>query len=244
MRRSLALPLYGASAVLLLLVVLEWLPGRSAPVVHAPVPTRATAATPAGAEEKDVGEWADTVLERPLFTIGRRPGKSAGKTQLVSSTGLPRLAGIMITPFGRRAIFMPDGGKPLVLAEGAALGEDKINEIKPDRVLVSGPKGDMVLLPAYDHHPGVPTPPVFQPPTPPFQPNLPTAGPPPGMVPGQPNFAFPNGRPQIPFPPPGTPTPPPSDNSNDDDDSGDQAQPVAPMPALPAVRPGIPRERQ
>jgi hypothetical protein len=191
-------------------------------------------------EAKDTGESADTVLGRPLFTVGRRPPKSSGGGHQANTSGLPRLAGIMITPAGKRAIFAPDGGKPLVLTEGAALDDATIRSIQRDRVVVNGPKGELVLWPTYDRSKAGQ-----------LTPTLPTF-PQPGLNPGFPNPgfnpAFP-GRPN--FPVQMVPQPQPQGASGDgSDDAGDTpSQPTIMAPQLQAPIPGphnpaFPRERQ
>jgi hypothetical protein len=62
---------------------------------------------------------------------------------------------------------MPDGGKPVVLAEGASIEDGTIRQIALDRVIVASSKGDMTLYPSFDHNrtppaPIVPNTPLFQ----------------------------------------------------------------------------------
>jgi hypothetical protein len=125
------------------------------------------------------------VLDRPLFSISRRPPKAtAGPSAAAPDEA--RLAGILIGRFGKRAIFAPQGGgKPLVLAEGSQVNESSIRAIEPDRVILAS---GAVLKPEFDRN-RVPT--AF---TPPFQPPVPNF-PAPGFVGG--NVAQP-GFPRIP----------------------------------------------
>ena len=225
----------GAMAgVLLLVLVVEWLPGGQEAVTVAPPNLHPRAVSEPDTVAKDTESWARTIVARPLFAINRRPPKSAGGRSAVASTGLPRLSGIMISQAGKRAIFMPEGGRARTLAEGAMLDEYRISQISADRVILSGAKGEMVLKPAYDGlragggaEPGVGQPgfPGFQPPG--FQP--------PGFNPA--------------FRPPGfplqAPQPQPAANASDDDNADDAppAQPVAP-PVFPGFHgPFIPRGR-
>jgi hypothetical protein len=230
-KSDLAIPIYGAAAALVLILIVEWLPS-SEPVVPVLPPAAHTHGAGSDAESvaKDTQAWANTIVDRPLFTVGRKPPKQGPGNHQVASSGLPRLSGIMITGFGRRAIFMPDGGKALTLGEGATLDDYTIRQIAADRVVLTGAKGDMVLRPAYDAaHAGEG-----------FQPTAVTPGfPQPGFQP--PGF---NGG----FRPPGfqAPQPPPPANANDDDndDTPAQSPPQAPPQPFPGFHgPFIPRGR-
>jgi hypothetical protein len=248
-RRSLAAPFYGTAVLLGIVLVLEWLPAAEPPPVKpAPVPRTGAVASDA-VEAKDTEDWADTILKRPLFTVGRRPPKTAHGKPLFSTNGMPRLSGIMITKAGRRAIFAPDGGKTLVLAEGATLEDGTIRSISADRVIISGPKGDITLQPTYDHGKTggliTPTTPMF--PQPGMNPGFPNPGFNPAF-PGQANFRPPQFQPPVPQPQPQNDSPQPAadggDNTNDDnsDATPPPPQPMPPQP-FPGARPGIPRER-
>ena len=180
---------------------------------------------------KDTSDWADAILQRPLFTIGRRPPKASKGPHVLTGTGLPRLAGIIYTPSGPHAIFMPDGGKPLTLQEGAMLDDDTIRQIKPDRVILNGPKGMTVLTPSYDKQ----------------QRSLTTLGgpafTPPAFTPGFPNGFNPAFSPAAPgFQ--GQPVPPVPQNQGADD-AGDGTPPPVPAPPFPGFRgPNIQRGRE
>ena len=162
----------------------------------------------------------------------------------VATGGLPRLAGIMITQGGRRAIFMPDGGKPLTLAEGASLDDYTIRHILADHVVLTGAKGDMVLRPSYDtaHGGGITTAAGEGVPQPNIQPGF-----------GQPNFPGggftpgfrPPGMPQMGMPQPQVPPPASSDDDNSDAQPAPSAPstPVQPQPFAGFRGPFIPRGR-
>jgi hypothetical protein len=137
----------GASAVLLLILIVEWawpIPSL-APGPPAPLPSLAARAVlPA----RQTAGWVSLILARPLFTINRRPAKSAAGPA-AAAAGDARLCGIMISATLRRAIFAPEGGgKPLVLGEGASVNDSVIARILPDRVIMAS---GTVLLPLYDH---------------------------------------------------------------------------------------------
>lgn len=234
MNSTLAMPFFVTCGVLVAILPIEWLPAPAPPVVKPAVATHPASAA-GDSEPKDTADWADTVLGRPLFTVGRRPPKSSGGGHLVANTGLPRLAGIMITPAGKWAIFAPDGGKPLVLAQGGALEDATVRTIKRDRVVVNGPKGEQVLWPTYDHNLSrlTTTQPMFP------QPGFNGGTPVPGFGPGFP------GRPAFPMQPQ-MPQAPPQGGQNDSDD--DTSGPPAPAPNQPTFPgqpvPAFPRERQ
>jgi hypothetical protein len=85
--------------------------------------------------------WVATILARPLFSRSRRPPAIAAETR----PGLPRLSGITISPAGKRAIFAPAGGKPIIAREGDHVGVFTIRSISADRVIITGPGGIIVL---------------------------------------------------------------------------------------------------
>ena len=233
MRPSRALWFYGASAALLLVLAVEWLPsGEPPPLPPARVPRLAPADQTAAS--KDTSDWADAINQRPLFSVGRRPPKQSHGVHAVADTGLPRLSGILITPTGRRAIFMPDGGKPMTLAEGASLDDNTIRQIKPDRVVLTGPKGTTVLLLAFDKQVrGLVTPGATAFPQPGFNPGFPNPGFNPAFSPAAPGF---QGQPIA-----------PAQAGQDADDSSDGAAPPPPVaaPPFPGFRgPNIPRGRE
>jgi hypothetical protein len=168
--RSPAAPLLAGCALLGCILVVEWLPVQARPDVPALRLAHPASQTAARTDEsRDTDEWSDTVLERPLFSFTRRPAKNAAEA---ASGGpvMPRLAGIMISSFGKRAIFMPDTGKPLVVAEGAKVDNATIRRITTDAVYVSGPAGESVLHPTLDKQRASTGPSPFVPPNRPFPP--------------------------------------------------------------------------
>jgi hypothetical protein len=198
----------GLLTVLALVLLLEWT-----------VPGNADTAAPAAAlhvlrgspkitlATRAAGNWAAAVLDRPLFSISRRPPKvTAGPSEAAPDEA--RLAGILIGRFGKQAIFAPEGGgKPLVLGEGAAINESVIRSIQPSQVVLAS---GAVLTPSFDKNrtPSAPFIPGFQPPAPGFQPNFPN-----GMMP-QPGFPMqrsvmppPQAETNDGAPPPGVPVP-------------------------------------
>ncbi len=183
--------LWGVIGALVLLLVLEWVwPSGSTPAQRATaarVARQAHAAAPA----RTTAAWAQAILARPVFSLSRRPPKPVVTVHGQVVAGQARLAGILITRAGRRAIFAPEGGgRQLVLAEGASVNESTIRQIQADRVLMAS---GAVLRPTYDRNRVTTTTPPFQP----FAPSFPAPG-------------FPAGNPAFPsqgFPNPGFPNP-------------------------------------
>jgi len=240
---------WGLLAVLAGLVVFEWVGGAGEPgKVSAPRPH--AAAPPQEAEARETADWAASVLQRPLFSASRKPARTAKPGSAAAPSSMPRLAGIMITPQGRRAIFASTGaGKPLVLAEGGSVNDVVIRAIQADRVILAS---GAVMLPTYDKTrvPGVGGTQPFVPIAPNFQ------------QPGFQNPAFQNPAFQNPgFPAPGQVNPgaypapgyqpgfqpqvfqPPQPVANQGD-PGEQAT-APPQPAMqPGFRPILPTPRR
>jgi hypothetical protein len=61
-----------------------------------------------------------------------------------------RLTGIVTGPDLRIAIFAVTGAGPLVLSEGEALKDWRLDSISPERVVLSGPAGNIALKPKLD----------------------------------------------------------------------------------------------
>jgi len=213
--------LWSGIAAFGLVLAFEWgWPAGGDPLVPPPrLPIGHAVGQPAALRE--TAAWGETILQRPLFTISRRPPRAVRNGGQVAAVGQARLAGIMISRTGRRAIFAPEGGgKQRVLAEGAAVNDSTIRRIQPDRVILAS---GTVLLPAYDKNRSQATTPPFQPPPPNFAPPGFTA---PGFPGAAFNPAFPN--PNFPNPamaPQGMAAPPPPVS----DDSG----PVTSIPPSP-----------
>jgi general secretion pathway protein N len=130
-------------------------------------------------------ELLATILARPLFSATRRPPPQGGNDTTADS-GLTdtRLAGIVIAPGRRIAIFAPTGAKALVVGEGETVSGWRVESITPREVSLSGPGGTKTLQPKFD--PNLAPPPIAAvgsgnpPPTaipPPIRP-----GPPPALL--------------------------------------------------------------
>jgi hypothetical protein len=140
---------------------LEWDPARETAAPGAAI--RPPPPTPGPAAAADAGRraaLAETVLARPLFTPGRRPptpGQVAVGPAPAANKGLPRMTGILIDGESRRAIFVgPEGGRPVVVAEGGRVGGFVVQKIDPQSVTVSGPDGTRTVRAAFDPHPPPP----------------------------------------------------------------------------------------
>ena len=100
--------------------------------------------------EDHTDAWVATSLARPLFTRDRKPVGEHGTATAGATEVLPRLAGIAISPYGRRAIFAGDDGKPVVVREGGSVAGYTVRAIQPDLVRIDGPDGQRSLAPAFD----------------------------------------------------------------------------------------------
>ena len=96
-------------------------------------------------------DWAATALARPLFSPDRRPAADAATVASGRSVpGLPRLAGILVGPFGRSAIFATNGAKPIVVQEGGRVAAYTVKSIEATQVHLLGPDGAQVLYPSFE----------------------------------------------------------------------------------------------
>src|SRR5215207_1033564 len=86
-----------------------------------------------------------TTLARPLFSPTRRPPEVAQTT--ASELTNKRLAGIVIEPDRRLAIFAVTGAKALTVAEGESVDGWRLEKITPTEIALAGPKGSRTLQP-------------------------------------------------------------------------------------------------
>ena len=118
--------------------------------ILAPIPSRTTAVPPLPGTAPDIAE----ALARPPFAPSRRaahPIDDAPPADAAEPPTAHRLAGIIIGPNLRQAVFAPtDGGRPLVLGEGERIDGETILAIAPDAVTLAGPAGPHRLLPRFD----------------------------------------------------------------------------------------------
>lgn len=136
--------LIAACAVLLGQVVVELLPsdpesaGFEAPSKPMPIEPMLASAAP------KPEELSTTALAAPLFSRTRRPAEQAGAETVQELPDL-RLAGTIIEPGHRIAIFAVPGAKPLVRSEGEALNGWRLENILPHAVSLSGRPGTRTL---------------------------------------------------------------------------------------------------
>jgi hypothetical protein len=121
----------------------------SPPHIVLPVPSAPHASPP---DEAALANAIGGLNQRPLFRPDRKPPRPAPEpappTQ-AADAALPRLAGVVVGPAGRRAIFAGADGKPAVAVEGGSLGRFTVKTITPGRVTLFGPEGDIDLRPTF-----------------------------------------------------------------------------------------------
>ena len=118
----------------------------------APLPAPAAPASKPAADADDAGRRVAEVLARPLFSPGRRPAAEAAGPA-AAAAALPRMTGVIVTPAGRRAIFVNGAGKPTVVTEGERIGAYAVQSIEAGRVTLAGPDGQRVVATAFDPKP-------------------------------------------------------------------------------------------
>ena len=92
-----------------------------------------------------------TILARPLFSPNRRlAARPDGFVGVAAANSLPRLAGVIVGPGGRRAIFaLAGGGHPLVVAEGGRIGRYLVRAIVPGQVTLTDAEQQLVVRPSH-----------------------------------------------------------------------------------------------
>ncbi len=118
----------------------------------APLPAPAAPTSAPVAEADDAGRRVAEVLARPLFSPGRRPAAQAAGPAAATAV-LPRMTGVIVTPAGRRAIFVNGAGKPTVVTEGGRIGAYAVQSIEAGRVTLAGPDGQRVVATTFDPKP-------------------------------------------------------------------------------------------
>lgn len=129
------------------------------PIHPAAIPT-VPAGRASAPDLNQVARWAEIALARPLFSPGRRPpAVTHGAAPAAEAPpALPRVAGVMVTPAGRRVIFSAKDAKPVVVGEGGRVGAFTVQSIRAGQVTVEGPGGVRVLGPSFDPEAPVPAP--------------------------------------------------------------------------------------
>jgi hypothetical protein len=96
------------------------------------------------------------ILARPLLSPSRRPPVSGANEAVASDLAGNRLAGIVIEPDRRTAIFAVPGAKPLILTEGESVSGWQIESITPTEVSLVSRSGTKTLQPTLDPNPPAP----------------------------------------------------------------------------------------
>ena len=100
-----------------------------------------------------VAAYTGLILARPLFNPDRRP-EAPGTTPAPAAPGRvepPRLAGILMTPTGRSAIFATAdaNGRGTVVREGGTVGAWQVETIHAGDVQLAGPNGRLTVRPTF-----------------------------------------------------------------------------------------------
>src|SRR5579862_6092137 len=99
----------------------------------------AAAAPPQDQSVLDADALAATILERPLFSRGRRPPPD---TEAATPALRARLAGVMFGPQRSEALFARDGEKPLVVTEQQEIEGWTVTAITADGVVLTSALGE------------------------------------------------------------------------------------------------------
>lgn len=83
-------------------------------------------------------------LARPLFTPDRRPPSPDAAAPAVALNAPPRLAGTLVSPGRRQAVF-ETASKPAVVGEGDRIDAWTVEAISPGKVTLAGPGGPRML---------------------------------------------------------------------------------------------------
>lgn len=146
--------LLGVAAALSGIIALEITDrsGDDDAVIPTPLRQPAPALRPAAARPADqAASWADAALARPLFNQTRRVAPRPETPTAAAPAGLPRIAGILVSPGGKSVIFAAGAnGRPVVAAEGGRVGAYQVQSIEVGRVVVVGPEGPRVLSASFD----------------------------------------------------------------------------------------------
>ena len=132
------------AAALIALVIWPWLQSPSS--AQAPGTTDdAVASSPALPTLQPLARFA-AIAERPLFSSSRRP--APGEKAAPAGPGIEQryhLLGLINTGDTRRAL-LSEGKRRFAIAEGAALEGWTVTRIEHDRVVLSSPAGQALLL--------------------------------------------------------------------------------------------------
>jgi hypothetical protein len=91
----------------------------------------------------------DTILARPLFSVGRRRAAPPAIPVAEKAESVPRLSGIVIGVSERHAIFADADGHSHIVSEGMLIGSFTVTAIEPGQVILTSSKGVRVLHTTY-----------------------------------------------------------------------------------------------
>ena len=137
-------------------VIIGWelhVPAEALAPAGLPSATAANATAQKGTVAAERAERAKAalskILQRPLFHADRRPVVLARAVEPAGDAPIPRLAGIIVTPSTRAAIFAESAtSKAAVVVEGDSLGLVKVVKIEASEVTVQEAGSVRVLRPA------------------------------------------------------------------------------------------------
>jgi hypothetical protein len=115
-----------------------------------------TTAIKARIPQLDVEAAVAEILRRPLFSPAREPMEvlSASNASVIAGGAPPqlhgRLAGVMIRPDAREALFTRAGQRPISVKVGGEIDGWKIAAIEPDHVILSSAFGTQRVEPTND----------------------------------------------------------------------------------------------
>jgi general secretion pathway protein N len=156
MKLTLSRLVWVLAAVLVAVIAVE--AARRVAPRAAPVPANAAIRSAAPASAEPVAAWTSTILARPLFSPERRPSAPAAvaAAEPAAPQSLPRLAGIVVTPRSRTAIFSNGADHSTIATEGATVGEWRVVAIHAEAVELAGPDGARTVHPTYSSDPPPP----------------------------------------------------------------------------------------
>ena len=153
MTRLFKVALAGLCAGLLLIIAAELFVANQEEFQSAEVPPRTPDASKAFRPAFDMESAIAIILERPLFSPNRDlPDPTLGWPQRETSENAPpqlgaRLAGVMIRPGVREALFARAGQKPIPVKIGGEIDGWTIAVIEFDRVVLANDFGSQIVRP-------------------------------------------------------------------------------------------------
>ena len=88
------------------------------------------------------------ILKRPLFTLGRQPPQpKIVKAEPPKLQG--RLAGVMLRPDLREALFTRPGARPISVKEGEVIDGWTISKVEAGQVVLTSAFGEKIVTPTY-----------------------------------------------------------------------------------------------